>query len=265
MSCLNIESIDIDYFDYSGFTMNGVGDGRVDIKQLPYLSVVQSKVGSYGVSLDGGAERFTGDGGFFIAPSVKLQKITHLLNKETDTFCARYIFLGVTVNRKYRLDDLYDFPAVADRETALLFDRDFDEFEKAADICEKMRAVYSVIGHLLKIADEKKEVQNADVYRLLRYIWDNYMNDISVGSLADIMKMSESGLYACFKRTLGTTPAKYINDYRLSVACGLLLRTDDSVKCIAEKVGIPDQFYFSRLFSARYGASPARYRKARLV
>ena len=49
------------------------------------------------------------------------------------------------------------------------------------------------------------------------------------------------------------------------VACGLLLRTDDSVKCIAEKVGIPDQFYFSRLFSARYGASPARYRKARLV
>lgn len=90
--------------------MNGVGDGRVDIKQLPYLSVVQSKVGSYGISLDGGAERFTGDGGFFIAPSVKLQKITHLLNKETDTFCARYIFLGVTVNRKYRLDDLYDFP-----------------------------------------------------------------------------------------------------------------------------------------------------------
>ena len=57
------------------------------------------------------------------------------------------------------------------------------------------------------------------------------------------------------------SPIKYLNNYRLSVASDLLTKTNDSVKTIAEKVGINDQFYFSKLFKAKYFKSPQQYRK----
>lgn len=258
---MKIESIDIKYYNYSGFTRKDCSDRMLHIKQLPYLSIVQSKTGSYGISLDGGAEYNTGEGGFFIAPSAVTQKITHFLNKENRTFTARFIFLNVIINNKYQLDDVFDFPVTADRAAAEIFDRDFDEFEAAEDVCDKMCCIYGIIKHLLKLSVEKAVPRNMEVYQLLRFIWDNYMNDITVEDMADIMNMSESNLYAVFKKATGTSPIKYLNSYRLSVASELLLRTDNSIKTIAENVGIPDQFYFCRLFKEKYSIPPQKYRK----
>ena len=55
---------------------------------------------------------------------------------------------------------------------------------------------------------------------------------------------------------MGTSPVRYLNDYRLSVARELLLHTGKSIKSVAAAVGIPDPFYFSRLFRTAYGQSP---------
>lgn len=60
---------------------------------------------------------------------------------------------------------------------------------------------------------------------------------------------------------MGTSPVRYLNDYRLSVARELLLHTGKSIKSVAAAVGIPDPFYFSRLFRTAYGQSPQTYRK----
>lgn len=60
---------------------------------------------------------------------------------------------------------------------------------------------------------------------------------------------------------MGTSTIRYLNDYRLSVARELLLHTGKSIKSVAETVGIPDPFYFSRLFRTAYGQSPQTYRK----
>ena len=68
-------------------------------------------------------------------------------------------------------------------------------------------------------------------------------------------------IYTVFKKATGNSPVKYLNEYRLSVACELLHNTGDSIKSIAEKVGIPDQFYFSKLFKSKYSVSAQQYRK----
>jgi len=82
--------------------------------------------------------------------------------------------------------------------------------------------------------------------------------------MADVIKISESNLYAVFKKATGSSPVKYLNQYRLSIACELLQKTDYSIKEIAEKVGIPDQFYFSKLFKSKCSISPQQYRQTNL-
>ncbi len=256
---MEIESIDIKYYNSSGFTSSN--DGLVHIKQLPYLSIVQSKIGSYGIKLDAGREYFTGEGAFFIAPSQVTQKITHFTNKESNKFAARYIFLDVIINNTYRIDDIFDFPVVTDKEFSAIFDEDFDEFEMSDNVCDKMCCLYNIIKHLLQISTEKASYRNYSIYPVIEFIKNNYMKSISVCEMADIIKMSESNLYAVFKKSTGISPIKYLNDYRLSVACEFLHHTDNSIKSIAENVGIPDQFYFSKLFKAKYSISPQQHRK----
>lgn len=260
---MKIESIDIKYYNFSGFTST-LNDGIVHIKQLPYLSIVQSKVGSYGIKLDKENECYTNEGDFFIAPSHITQKITHFVNKEISRFTARYVFLDVIVNDKYHLDDIFDFPVVTDKESSAIFNNYFDEFESSDNACDRMCCLYNMIRHLLKIATEKDSYRNHAIYPVIEFIKTNYTKNIGVQEMADVVKMSESNLYAVFKKATGSSPIKYLNQYRLSIACELLQKTDQSIKEIAEKVGIPDQFYFSKLFKAKYSISPQQYRKINL-
>ena len=260
---MKIESVDIKYYSFSGFTSSS-NDGLVHIKQLPYLSIVQSKIGSYGIKLDNGNEYSTGEGAFFIAPSHVTQKITHFTNKEINRFTARYVFLDVIINNSYRLDDVFDFPTVTDKEYSEIFDKDFDEYETSDNACDRMRCLYNIIKHLLQTATEKASYRNCAIYPVIEFIRTNYMKSIGVCEMADVVKMSESNLYAVFKKATGSSPIKYLNQYRLSVACELLQKADYSIKEIAEKVGIPDQFYFSKLFKGKYSISPQQYRKINL-
>lgn len=260
---MKIENIDIKYYSFSGFTSSS-NDSLVHIKQLPYLSIVQSKIGSYGIKLDNGNEYSTGEGTFFIAPSHVTQKITHFTNKEINRFTARYVFLDVIINNTYHLDDIFDFPIVTDNEFSTIFDKDFDEYETSDNVCDRMCCLYNIIKHLLLIATEKASYRNCKIYPVIEFVKTNYIKNIGVREMADVIKMSESNLYAVFKKATGSSPIKYLNQYRLTIACELLRKTDYSIKEIAEKVGIPDQFYFSKLFKSKHSISPQQYRQINL-
>lgn len=257
---MNITHINIQDFFYSGFS-SSTNNGFVHIKQLPNLSIVQSKTGSYNIKIGNLKEYTTGEGGFFIAPSMMRQKITHFINTDKNIFTARYVFLDVIINNKYRLDDVFDFPVVTDKNYSLILDSDFDDFEKCESVCDKMSCLYRMLKHLLEISTEKSIYKDKHFHTLLDYIRENYAKKITVSQMAEIMNISESYLYDFFKKTLGTSPVHYLNEYRLSVASELLTHTNDTISTIAEKVGIQDQFYFSKLFKSKYLVSPLKYRK----
>ena len=88
------------------------------------------------------------------------------------------------------------------------------------------------------------------------------MKNISLHDMANIMNMSESNLYAVFKKITETTPVQYLNNYRLSTANERLIKSNDSIANISESVGIADQFYFSKLFKKKYLLSPQMYRQS---
>jgi AraC family transcriptional regulator of arabinose operon len=63
-----------------------------------------------------------------------------------------------------------------------------------------------------------------------------------------------------FREATGYAPKEYILRCRMRRAKELLALTSLSVAAIAKQTGIADQYYFSRLFRAREGLSPTRFR-----
>lgn len=64
-----------------------------------------------------------------------------------------------------------------------------------------------------------------------------------------------------FKQCCGFSPQQYLIQRRLRMAGELLLNSSERVGDIAAKVGIDNEFYFSRLFKKKYSVSPLEYRR----
>lgn len=124
---MELSKIDIRYHYY--FPNDTFTGNRefTHVKQLPYLSVVQSKYGSYRIRLGDGEAEETEEGGMFIAPKSVTQTITHRCIR--NRFSLRFVFLDVFVNGRYHLDDIYDFPLCLTRAEAEPLDRIFDELD----------------------------------------------------------------------------------------------------------------------------------------
>ena len=83
----------------------------------------------------------------------------------------------------------------------------------------------------------------------------------SLEGLAALASMSRSSFAEHFKSTFGRGPMELVKEARLRQAARLLLTTDSSIKRVARDVGYISRSYFTRAFTAAYGASPADYRR----
>lgn len=84
---------------------------------------------------------------------------------------------------------------------------------------------------------------------------------VSLQVFADFAKLSVSHFSAIFREKTGYAPIEYFNHLKIQKACQYLLLTNMTVKEIAIRLGIDDQYYFSRMFSKLMGHSPIEYRK----
>ena len=243
-----------------GFDRVGVSQ-MPEEKSIPMLSVVQSLRGSYRVSLDGGTEFETGDMGVFIAPRQVLQRITHVPAAD-GTMDAQWVFLDVEINRLYKLDDLYDFPVIlptAYNEEICSLIR---TVRTEPNFLSRLPALHRIVAILLECAAPKSHVPE-DITRLRSYVENHYMNPITPEDLSRTLHCSRSALYRRFREYFGVSPSHYVNEVRIRRARFLLTETDRPVGEIAAAVGIPDVFYFSRLFKSTTGETAGDYRKRR--
>lgn len=69
--------------------------------------------------------------------------------------------------------------------------------------------------------------------------------------------------YLCkiFRKEMGVTPHKYLNNLRLQIAADMLcsIQSGQSISEIAHLCGFRNPLYFSRLFKKRYNVSPSEY------
>ena len=113
-------------------------------------------------------------------------------------------------------------------------------------------------------AFEPQQPKSNTVYvRTIRnYIRDNYATVSCEKELADLVHLSTRYMHKIFKEETGTSPIRYLNQYRIRCAKNLLTETDLSIHTISEMVGFSNPNYFCCVFQ-RFcnGVSPLAYRK----
>ena len=92
------------------------------------------------------------------------------------------------------------------------------------------------------------------------YIRENYAQVQSVEAVADTFMISQSHLYGLFREYVGTSPAQFIADVRVSEAARMLSTTQLSIAQIAQACGIDNTQRFFRLFKKAMGCTPNAFR-----
>ena len=96
--------------------------------------------------------------------------------------------------------------------------------------------------------------------KAVRYINENYMQQISCDSIASRFNYSTSYMQYIFKKEGNTTIKAYINNIRLNQARYLLANSHTNVTNVGLACGFLDSNYFSTAFKNKYGTSPKKYR-----
>lgn len=99
------------------------------------------------------------------------------------------------------------------------------------------------------------------VGRAISFIEDNYPYNISVQDIAEFVGIDRTYLYRIFLKRAGTSPGKYLLNYRLSRAEALMSHPKLSLNDISMATGFFDAAHFSKSFAAKYGVPPGQYRR----
>ena len=136
----------------------------------------------------------------------------------------------------------------------------------------KISKLYNFADCLIRSAGKPYEALHSDgslsdyyLQTAFLYIEKNFMNDISVESIARRCNIHRNQLLKLFKERINQGPQEYLIKYRMSKAAQLLLTTQLSVGEIANAVGYSNQLHFSRAFKNVYGRSPKYFREEKKI
>ena len=96
------------------------------------------------------------------------------------------------------------------------------------------------------------------VRQVCDYINFNYANDLSVQSMAEMLKLERTYFSKIFKEKMHESVQDYIINIRLNKALGFL-ENGSNVSEAAQLCGYHDVFNFSKMFKKRYGVSPKHF------
>ena len=174
-----------------------------------------------------------------------------------------YLIMG-----PFRKEEQYGEDAKRIKEYCSLFRKDVAEamrrYEKIPTVDDKKRD--AIIHFIENDFDFKKQNSYLDVSEntfageISPYIIENLHTDISVESMCVHFGFSKKMLYSIFLRNTELSPMKYVNSERIKKAISLLINTDLPLPEIAERVGIPEYTYFSKVFKRYCGKNPSYYR-----
>ena len=114
-----------------------------------------------------------------------------------------------------------------------------------------------LLNHTDRLAYGSKE--EAAVLGIIKYIEENYKK----GSLTEAARLMHYDFYWLsheIKNQTGKTYTELLQEKRLSQAAYMLKNTRIGVEEISKAVGYENKSYFYRLFNARFGMSPKKYR-----
>lgn len=107
----------------------------------------------------------------------------------------------------------------------------------------------------------KKANEKFDKINIFRYIHAHLSEKITVSLISKLFFVSESTINRYVKESTGLSFNSLINEMRIGKTMDMLLYTDLSIETISEITGFSDCSHLSKVFTARIGQNPNKYRQ----
>ncbi len=141
---------------------------------------------------------------------------------------------------------------------------EMEEMDELGRLCGMFRLLpviftakdYTLAGKPVRIEREVRRMQQVSAY-----VMAHYVHPISLDEIASEVGMNRSAFCSWFRRCKGMTFSRFVMQYRLETACGLLEHPQKSVSEICYLAGFGDIPHFVRVFTKEKGISPGKYRK----
>ena len=107
---------------------------------------------------------------------------------------------------------------------------------------------------------DAKTLREAErIKRMLQFIEMHYAENLSTADIAKSVCVSESECLRCFHTTIGTTPIRYLREYRIERAAQMLSGGQVRPAEAAAACGFQDMSYFDRTFRQLRSCTPSEY------
>jgi AraC-like DNA-binding protein len=107
-------------------------------------------------------------------------------------------------------------------------------------------------------AADRPETRRID--QTLDWIQRHLARELTVAEAARIAHVTPAAFSRFFRREVGKTFTRYVNDVRCSEACLKLRLTDRPVAAVASACGFATLSHFNRQFRLRHGMTPREFR-----
>ncbi len=123
--------------------------------------------------------------------------------------------------------------------------------------------IYQVLLLLLQfqpLEKQSRSLEHTPMEKVLQFIDAHLQERMENERLAQVCHMSKAHFIRQFQEVYGMTPQFYIMDKKLQTAKYYLIYQSISMEKISEILGFSDASHFARVFKAKEGVSPKRYR-----
>ena len=119
-------------------------------------------------------------------------------------------------------------------------------------------------GYEFSLSKEQQKTMNWIIFEEVCDYMQSHYQDINTQELMDLFHFQKDYFNRLIKKKTGMTYSEYLQNIRLKKAKTMLLETNLSVSEIAEQVGYHNKGYFYKIFTEKFGMTPAKYRENRI-
>lgn len=168
--------------------------------------------------------------------------------------CYMHLFNGIY--RALKEEDKVDNEI---KSLMLTLFEDFSELKEEQELLDFAGSLIErLFGRLCKIEDEKA---NIHLQKALSYIDKHFAENLTMAEVANRIGVSYGYLSYILNESVEGGFVRILRNRRMEESKKLLTQTDYKIYDIAERVGFANSRYFSTMFYADIGMTPAEYRR----
>lgn len=193
-------------------------------------------------------------------------------NEMHEGLCGDLTYICIIIPPEFLGDNHAIFKSVFYDEAAWMYVdeiyRLYKDFSSVNALAIKAQT-YLLLKHLI----ENHSLENLDdtIYQkrlkklsamnnIIKYINDNYAENLSTKTLADMIHISEGHFCSLFRSATGVSTSEYIMNVRIKKARRLLQYSNMNITEISNACGFNDPNYFTRAFKKCLAKTPKQFR-----